>query len=67
MRFRLSPRLAVLPVLAAALFLPTVHDIRLDAASESVRDMAPATPESVGMSADREEAKLRPPEAFGLP
>jgi CubicO group peptidase (beta-lactamase class C family) len=52
-RFRLSPRLAVLPVLAVALFLPTVHDTRLDAASESVRDMSPATAESAGMSADR--------------
>jgi len=52
-RFRLSPRLAVLPVLAVALCLPAIHDTRLDAASESVRDMSPAPAESVGMSADR--------------
>ena len=53
MRFRLSPRLAVLPLLAAALLLPAVRSTHVAAATESARDMAPATPESVGISADR--------------
>src|SRR6266566_7962042 len=52
-RFRLSPRVAVLPIVAAGLLVPTVRATAPIAAAESVRDMAPATPESVGFSAER--------------
>ena len=53
MRFRLSPRLAVLPLLAAGLLLPAVRSPHLVAATEAARDLAPASPESVGISAER--------------
>lgn len=53
MRFRLSPRLAVLTVVAGGLLLPAWHSGPVAAATESVRDMAPATPETVGLSAER--------------
>ena len=54
MRLRLSPRLAAFIVLFSACATLTVfHAAPPLAASETVRDMAPATPESVGISSDR--------------
>ena len=62
MRFRLGPRLAVLPFLAAGLVVPALRSPQPDAATERVRDLAAATPESVGFSADslrRIDAKMK--------
>ena len=54
MRLRLSPRLAAFVVLLCACATLTVFQAAPPlAASETVRDMAPATPESVGISSDR--------------
>jgi CubicO group peptidase (beta-lactamase class C family) len=53
MRVRLNPRFAVLAVLAAVLAVPAVRAPHLAAATESPRDMAPASPESEGFSAER--------------
>jgi len=53
-RLRLSPRLAAFVILFSACVTLTVFQaVPPLAASETVRDMAPATPESVGISSDR--------------
>ena len=54
MRLRLSPRLAAFVVLLCACATLTVfHAVPPLTAAEMIRDMAPATPESVGISSDR--------------
>ena len=53
MRSRLSPWLAVLSLLTAALLVPALRSTPVAAAPEAIRDMSPATPESVGMSGNR--------------
>ena len=53
MRFRLSPRLAILLILSVCAALPLARPGGAVHAAESVRDMAVATPDSVGLAGDR--------------